>query len=472
MQPQHLSLWLKEAHAAERPERRPPLDAPVEADVCIVGGGFTGLWSAIELKQRRPSTRVVLVERGFCGDGASGRNAGFVLSLWAKFGSLQKICGTQEALRLARESAEAVERVGRFCAAQGIEADYRGDGWLWAATSRAQIGAWAETIQAIERHGDKPFRNLDAAEVASASGSRRLLAGVLEARAATIQPARLALGLRRVALELGVRIFEDSPMTALQRGERPSVLTARGRVRADRVILALNAWGVALPEIRKALAVVSSDMLVTAPVSEWLERTGCGNGLGVSDSRMLVHYHRTTPDGRMLFGKGGGSGALAFGARVGSAFDGPSPIAATVRRLFDQTYPELASTPTEQSWTGPVARSWDGLPLFGRFADCPQVLYGIGYSGNGVGPSLLGARILCSLALDSDDEWANAGLVRPLRRSFPPEPFRYVGGKLVRHAIARCERAEDADREPGALVRRIAALAPAGLSPTRRSRPS
>src|SRR5207248_3449563 len=127
------SLWLDEALVGE--EAAPPVVGEVSADVCIVGGGFTGLWTALCLKEREPSLDVVLVEADVCGAGASGRNGGFVLTWWAKFGTLKKVCGGDEAIRLARASAQAVDGIGAFCAEHGIDAHYRRDGWLWAATS-------------------------------------------------------------------------------------------------------------------------------------------------------------------------------------------------------------------------------------------------------------------------------------------------------------------------------------------------
>ena len=143
------SLWLGEA-LRDDDNKAPPLGGEARADVCIVGGGFTGLWTAIRLKEAQPSLDVAIIEKDFCGAGASGRNGGFVLSWWAKFLSLKKICGEEEAVRLAKASADNVTELGKFCAANGIDSHYRKDGWLWAATSAAQIGAWQGTMDAAE----------------------------------------------------------------------------------------------------------------------------------------------------------------------------------------------------------------------------------------------------------------------------------------------------------------------------------
>ena len=454
------SLWLQEALSPG--EDSPRLQGEIRTDLCIVGGGYTGLWTAIRLKEHDPSLDVAVVEADVCGGGASGRNGGFVLSLWAKFQTLVKLVGTDQALHLARASADAVSGIGKFCADHGIDARFRGDGWLWAATNEAQVGAWRETLEDVERAGERPFVELSPEEVAARTGSSRHVAGVFEATAATVQPARLARGLRQVALEQGVRIFERSPMAKLE--VRPlRVRTPHGVVRARGVVLAMNAWAVRFAEIRRRILVIGSDMVATEPIPQRLAEIGWTDGMSISDSRLLVHYYRTTDDGRVAFGKGGGK--LPFGALIGRRFDGASPRAAEVAAFFRALYPSLAEVRVVANWTGPIDRSRTGLPFFARLGGRPDVVYGIGYSGNGVGPSFLGGKILASLALGLDDEWSRCGLVGRASRGFPPEPIRYAGGSLVRGAIARKERAEDQGRRPSPVDVRLIKLAPPGLTP-------
>jgi putative aminophosphonate oxidoreductase len=447
------SIWLDEALPGE--EEAPPLEGDERADVCIVGGGYTGLWTALRLKEQDPALEITLLEADVCGGGPSGRNGGFVLSWWAKFGTLVKLCGADEARRLARRSAEAVAEIGDFCAEHGIDADFRPEGWLWTATSPAQVGAWDAVVDELERYGERPFEHLGPEEVARLAGSDRHLAGVFESTAASVQPALLARGLRRVALERGVRIFERSPVRGLERGRPARLRTGAGSVTAERIVLATGAWLVQTRALRRALVAVSSDMVATAPTS-----LGLG-GLAVSDSRLRVHYYRLTRDGRLAFGKGGGT--IAFDGRIGSAFHGPSPRAGEVEAALRATYPQLGSVPVTASWTGPIDRSLNGLPFFHRLRE--DVVAGAGYSGNGVGPSYLGGRILASLTLGLDDEWARAGFVGPPRGAFPPEPLRFAGGLLVREAVTAKERAEDEGRAPSRLALWIARLAPAGLVP-------
>ncbi|HLB07193.1 MAG TPA: FAD-dependent oxidoreductase, partial [Alphaproteobacteria bacterium] len=174
------SHWLDEHFARKPTTHQPELEGEVRADVAIVGGGFVGLWTALRLKELEPSLDVVLIERAFCGAGASGRNTGLALPYWVKFLSLAKLCGEAEALRLCRASVEAVETIGRFCERHGIDAHYQRDGWLWTATCKAHEQSWRATIDALERHQLAPFRALAPDEVRALSRSPVHLAGVLD----------------------------------------------------------------------------------------------------------------------------------------------------------------------------------------------------------------------------------------------------------------------------------------------------
>ena len=460
------SLWLDEALAGE--DDAPRVEGEIRADVCVVGGGFTGLWTALRLKEREPSLDVVLVEADVCGAGASGRNGGFVLSWWAKFRALEALCGAEEALRLARASARAVAEIGGFCTDNGIAADFRQDGWLWTATSPAQVGAWDATVARLEQLGERPFVRLEPAEVARRAASPMHLAGVFEPTAATVHPARLARGLRRVCLRRGVRVFEHSPLRTLERAAPPFVRSDAGSVRAERVVLALNAWAAALRELHRAIVVIPSDVIATPRIPERLRELDWPGGTCIDDARMMVNYWRATLDGRIVFGKGGGG--ISYGGRIGPEYDGPSPRAAWVLDSFHRLYPNLRDIPAACSWLGPIDRTKDGLPFFGPLGANDAILVGAGYSGNGVGPSFLGGEILASLALGADDHWAASGLVRK-PTALPPEPLRYLGGRVVRAAVARTEAAEDAGRRPRRVDLLLASLAPSGLVPLKRARP-
>jgi putative aminophosphonate oxidoreductase len=455
----HRSLWLREVLGDAR--RAPALEGDDRADVAIVGGGFVGLWTAIAIKRHDPACDVVVLERDVCGGGASGRNGGMVLSWWPKLSSLVKRCGAEEAIRLCRASAGAIDEIESFCATHGIDAGFRRGGFLWTATTPAHVGAWDGVLRRCDEHGIDAFQRLEPAEVARRAGSDRHVAGVFEPRAATVQPAALARGLRRVALELGVRIHENSPVQRFTR-ERPlRIETARGSLTAEKLVVAMNAWAAALPELRRSLVVVSSDIVATAPIPDRLRAIGWTGGEGITDSHTMVAYYRTTGDGRIVFGKG--TATAAYGGRVGDAFDHDARRSGMAEADFRRYYPALADVAIEQDWGGPIDRTPASLPILGHLGGREHILYGVGWSGNGVGPSHVGGRILASLALGVEDEWSRCGLVDGEHETFPPEPLRYAGAQVVRAAVIRKERAEAANRPPRRLAVRVAALAPKGL---------
>jgi putative aminophosphonate oxidoreductase len=457
-------LWLEEALAHEDLDER-TLDGPVRADVCIVGGGYTGLWTAIRIKELEPAADVVIVEADICGGGPSGRNGGFALSWWPKIETLIERVGEEEALRLARVAEAAVSELEDFCAREGIDAHFHRGGWLWTATSAAQVGGWNGAVQTAARLGAEPFRVVGAEELRERTGSPVHLSGLLDAQAATIHAGFLARGLRRAALARGVRIYERSPMLELDR-ERGHVRTPSGSIEAEAVVLALNAWALQIPELRRAIVAVSSDMIATAPMPEKLAESGWAGGECVSNSRLMVHYYRTTRDGRIAFGRGGGR--LAFGARVNANFDFNGRQTRELKEELPQLVPAAAGVQITHAWGGPIDRSRDGLPIFGRLPAHRRVVYATGFSGNGVAPSLTAAKILASSALGRDDEWSGSALNLGIPARFPPEPVRFLGGLVVREAVRRKESREDVGKRVDPLTRRIAALAPSGFFRVRR----
>ncbi len=457
----HRSFWLQEA-LGDAPDA-PAFEGDGRADVAILGGGYVGLWTAIRIREQDPGCDVVVLEQDVCGGGASGRNGGFVLSWWPKIASLVRLCGEPDALEIARDSEASIGEIADFCRDHGIDAHFRRGGWLWTATTRAQLGAWDSVVSTCARLGAEAFRPLSPADVARRSGSDVHRAGVLDASAATVQPARLARGLRRVALESGVRLYENTRVRSFSRGRPVIVRLEHGRLRADRLVVAANAWAAGIRELSGSLVAITSDMVMTAPAPNRLRAIGWTGGECITDSQMMVDYYHATRDGRVAFGKGGWG--IALGGRIGPDFDRNPRRARAVEADLRRTYPSLADVPVTHDWSGPIDRTPTSLPLLGRLGGRPHIVYGVGWSGNGVGPSVLGGRILASLALGRDDRWSRYPLVdrrRELGR-FPGEPIRFLGAHVVRGAVARKERAEREDRKPAWIDERLSRLAPAGL---------
>ena len=402
-----------------------------------------------------------MLEQDICGGGASGRNGGFVLSWWPKLSSLVRLCGEADAVRVARGSEAAIDEIGTFCAERGIDAHFRKAGWLWTATSAAQLGAWEGVVALCEKLGVGTFRRLAPEEIARRSGSAFHRAGVIELSAATVQPAALARGLRKAALAAGVRIFEHTRVRSFDRRDPARIATEQGSVTARRVVVATNAWAAGIPELSRAIVAITSDMIVTAPAPERIRALGWSGGECITDSQTMVDYYHVTRGGRVAFGKGGWG--IALGGRIGADFDRDARRARTVEADFRRYYPGLADVPVTHDWSGPIDRTPNSLPLLGRLGGREHILYGVGWSGNGVGPSVVGGKILASLALGRDDEWSRHPLVGRSVGSFPPEPIRYVGAHVVRAAVAAKERAEMRGEKPGRVAARLARLAPAGL---------
>ncbi|MDQ6822251.1 MAG: FAD-binding oxidoreductase [Actinomycetota bacterium] len=452
------SVWLHEALAREGPQSAAqPLRDNLSVDVCIVGGGYTGLWTALNVKRLNPTTSVAVLEADICGSGASGRNGGFVMTWWSKFATLTKLCGSEAALELARRSEENVAAIGAFCRETGVPGFHQG-GWLWAATNVAQVGAWKHTVDMIAAAGASPYELLSRDEVTARSGSAVHLAGIYERKAGLVQPAVLARGLASAARQLGVQIFERSPMTELHGLQTPLVRTPGGDVTAERVVLAINAWGAGLPELRRSLVVVASDVLCTEPVPDRLQQIGWGPQLSISDSRRLVNYYRLTEDGRIVFGKGGGT--LALGGRVGASYNRASHRVTEVQNQLRHIYPALWDVGIGASWRGPIDYSLTGLPFFCQIAGRDDIVAGIGFSGNGVGPSYLAGQTLAKLVLEGRDESMPAALTTAPAGQLPREPLRYLGGLAVRAATARKEANEDLGRRTGPATAMLARLDP------------
>jgi glycine/D-amino acid oxidase-like deaminating enzyme len=436
------SLWLEEALASEPQTSIEPLRGGHLVDVLIIGGGYTGLWTALRMKELEPSTSVMILEADLCGSGASGRNGGLVLGWYAKLKNLIGVCGEEEAIRLAKAAATAVDDIGSFCVEHGIDAHYRKAGLLNVATTPLHQRDWNARVEFLDRLGFSGAEQVLApGEAAERGGSPLYLGGIFQRDAATVQPALLARGLRRVALEKGVQIYEHSPVLEIGEASPPFARTEHGAVIAKKLVIATNAWAAGLQDLRRSIIVLSSDMIASAPAPDRVASTGWDGGECITDSRLMVHYHQVTHDGRIAIGRG--SGALAYLGRVTPTFNNSEERSEVVERGFRRVYPSLRDVEVTHRWAGAVDRSRTNTLVFGALAGNPDIRYGVGYSGTEVAPSLVGAKILASSVLERDDEWSNSRLNRGAAILYPPEPVRFVGGLLVRQATAYKEEREE-----------------------------
>lgn len=447
--------WLREAGAITP---RPALSGSVTADVVVIGGGYAGMWTAWYLLER--GARVAVLEADRCGHGPSGRNGGFVDGLWHAVPRVSEHFGDEAALTLGQAGADSVRAIGQWCGHEGVDAWYRPAEQLALASSAAQQEPGAEVVSVCARIGAaEEARTISAQEAQRRCASPVLRGGTAIRVAATVQPARLALGLRDRLLQRGALLFEGSRVRALTgRGGDVVARASGGEVLAGAAILCAGCAALSVAPLSRAFTGASSHLVITEPVPDVLEAIGWTGGEPITDGRSLLHYFRTTPDGRIAFGWGGGP--ILPGARVhGRAEINRSTAAAVISDLL-RFFPRLAGRRIEHAWGGPIDASPLHLPAVvplarGDGASAP-IWAAFGFTGNGVGPSHLVGRILARLALGQADELTALAIVDPPSPRVPPEPWRFLGGAAIRAAIERKERAEERGRRPDALSSLVA----------------
>ncbi len=446
--------WLREAGPVA-PHR--PLAGAVGADVAIVGGGLTGMWTAWHLLERAPGSRVAIVEAGICGEGPSGRNGGFVDHLAHAAARLRVAAGDDAARATIRASVDSVAAVGRFCETQGVDAWFRRGGQVVAAAAPAQDGAEGDAADACAALGlGAELRRIGPDEVAARCASPVLRGGVLAPSTATVHPGRLVRGLRARLAERGALLFEGSPARGIRHVPGAvEVRTPAGALRARAAILATGPRAVVVPPLRRRLTVTSSHMVITEPVPDVLEMLGWTGGEAITDARHLVHYFRTTPDGRIAFGWGGGR--IVCGGRLRQRDEVDPWLIRRVLTALLRFFPALEGRAIEHAWGGPIDAAPAHLPVVDTLPG-GRVHAAFGYTGNGVGPSQMCGAILAALALDERDDLTRLPIVAPGDRRLPGEPLRVAGGELIRRALDRRERREEAGGRAGPLTSALAAL--------------
>ena len=418
----------------------------------IVGGGFTGLWSAIFLAQKQPQLGITVLEQDICGGGPSGRNGGFASGWWDELHGLITLYGQEGAVRSAREISRSIVDIGRFCEEHGIDAWFQQAGYMYAATSARQEEACDEAVHlAAEVGAPDELRRLTNAEVRARCDSPAFRSGAFMKDGAQVQPAFLARGLRRVAMELGVTIHEGTTVRRLE--PSPAAVTDHGTVRAKHAILAVNAWATAWPRLARRVAAWSSYIVLTEPAPEKLKEVNWTGGELITDLRNSVRYFRTTRDGRIAFGGGGGRAS----ARLDDSFTHDSHAVRQAAEGFRRFFPTWSEVPLVDAWGGPIDVSPTHLPTFGTL-DAGNVSYALGFTGNGVAPSHLAGRVLADLATGTDSDLVRLPMVNPKARLFPPEPFRSLGAAIVRQAIISFDTAEEQGRRPNSLASAVARL--------------
>lgn len=452
------SWWFADAMALEAGQPpSPALSGEITVDVAIVGGGYTGLWTALALKARKPSLSIALIEARLCGSGASGKTGAKVHGYWSSLQGMSKSIGDDAALAVARAGTMAQDAIRAFATAPGRDVWWREAGNIRVSAAPAQDAKIAGYIDTARRLGvPDSARPLTVAEIAGYCRSPAFRAGVFLQEGANVHAARLARALRKAVIDAGVMVYENTPMTGLDKAAPNRVRTEKGQIIAREVVLATNVELARERLIKPHVTVFSSFALMTEPAPEKLAAMGWTGDQGISDMRMFVHYFRKTIDGRVLMGSG--SGPISYDGDT-SAARLTQDIASALRaeRGLRRLLPGLNDVKVAKAWGGPIDISADRLPFF-KTMPGSRVHYACGYSGHGVNPTYIGGQCLASLVLNEKDMWSSLPLCTREVPSLPPEPFRYYGGRAIRRAVLACEDAEERGQPAPVLASAIAAI--------------
>ncbi|HEX6247232.1 MAG TPA: FAD-dependent oxidoreductase [Nocardioidaceae bacterium] len=428
-------LWLEDP---ARPEPRRPLAGSTTADLVVVGGGYTGLWTALRAKERDPSRDVVLLEAARCGDQASGRNGGFAsASLTHGFGNgVERWPDELEVLdQLGAENLAAIgETVRRY----DIDCRWEETGELAVATAPHQVDELAEVASRMQAAGHD-VEMLDGPAVRSLVDSPTYLGALGDPTGtALVEPARLAWGLREACLSLGVRIHEHTPVVGLNHlGGGVEVRTPYGAVRAHQVVLATNAFPPLLRRLRLMTVPVYDYVLATEPLSaEQLASVGWAGRQGIGDAANLFHYYRLTRDDRVVWG--GYDAVYHYGSRIRRDLEQRDVTHSLLAQHFHETFPQLSEVRFTHRWGGVIDTCTQFAAFYGTAYD-GRVAYALGYTGLGVAATRFAADVVLDLLAGEPTERTSLRMVREKPMPFPPEPFRYAGIGLTRWSLARAD---------------------------------
>ena len=436
------SLWTDTMPAGER-QSFAPVAGDANVDVAIVGGGFTGLWTAWHLLGRDAGLRVAVLERETVGWGASGRNGGWCSALLPmSLSSIERAHGSAAAVRMQQAMFDTVDHIVEFAAQHGIAEACHLGGTISLARNRPQVERLRAHLAEMERFGFAEHAVwIDTAEVLRECAATNVLGAVRRRQCATVHPLRLTHAVARAAAERGARIHEHTAVEAVEPGV---VRTASGMVRAEVVVRATEGYTGQFPGERRSLLPIYSLMIATEPLSgETWDAIGLADRPTFHDGRRLIIYGQRTSDGRIAFG---GRGApYHFGSTVRPEFDTDDGVCRLLADSLRDLFPVLAGAEITHHWGGVLAaaRDWSA---FVRFDRASRLATAGGYVGDGVATTYLAGRTLAALITDSDDdadrELVSLPWVDHRSRQWEPEPLRWIGVNGMRLAATRADAVE------------------------------
>ncbi|MGI9646621.1 MAG: NAD(P)/FAD-dependent oxidoreductase [Ilumatobacteraceae bacterium] len=425
---------------------RPPITGDLDVDVAVVGGGFSGLWTAYYLSQLDPSLRIAVLERHHCGFGASGRNGGWAVGeLAGSFAAYAERSSADESMRLSRAVFDAVDEIGRVSHAEGIDCHYAKGGWIRAARTGPQAARQRAEIAELRELGftEDEMRLLGADEATKFMNATKTRSGIYFAPTAAIDPARLVRGLADVLERRGVTVAEQTQVLGI--GDR-TVTTTAGTVTADVVVRATEAYTRDLDGERRALLPVYSLMVATEPLpADVLDEIGLIDRPTFSDDRYMVIYGQRTADGRLAFG--GRGVPYLFGSRIERSAELHAESHDLIRETLIDLFPVLSDVAFTHRWGGVLAIPRNWLPFVDYDRATGRAALG-GYVGEGVAAANLAGRTLAELITGEHTDRTSLPWVAPAARRWEPEPFRWLGVRGSRRILAAADdREEKTDQE-------------------------
>ena len=418
-------------------------------DVAILGGGFSGLWTAYHLLRARPDLEVAIVEREVCGYGASGRNGGWCSPRFPlEPAALISRFGIDGARAILKSVEAAAAYVGEICEREGIDAHYRTTGVLSLARSPKQAASLSNTLATFARLGmDGPLRLLSAGEAFERVHATNIHAGLSTSIGAAVHPGRLARGLARVVERLGGTIYEGTAATKLRTGADAAIVTAAGDLSARLAVVAAGeAYLTGLPRFHRSLLPMSSMIVLTEPLSEslWSE-LGWQGGECLSSLAHTKNYLTRTADGRILYGSRGAN--YRFGSRMDDAAIRDETVFEWMCGCVREWWPALEGVRFTHAWGGylGIPRDWMPTVTFDRQSRLAQLH---GYTGRGVATSSLFGKLLGGLITDQCTGLEKLPFHRSEGKRWEPEPFRWLGVRYVQNAFSRIDEADAAGRAP------------------------
>ncbi|MEW6718576.1 MAG: FAD-dependent oxidoreductase [Chloroflexota bacterium] len=414
-----------------------PLQGKLTVDVAVIGGGYTGLSTAYHLCKDHPGMRLAVLEAEVIGFGASGRNGGFSMTLFGLEPAVTKsLFGHQRTVEAHRYMERAVDYVDALVKEHNLQSDYELPGFLRAATTPGFVRRIQHDLEILTSMGITGIQWLDAQAIRAEVDSPLFLGGWWEPRCGLLNPAKQARELKRLAEKFGAHIYENTPVTEIQRGPHFRLSTPGGTVTADKVVFATNAYSHLIPELRRKQVPAFTHMVVTEPLNQGqLGSMGWKNRQGIEDARNLVHYFRLTADNRLAMG--GSDVSITFGQNMDG--DRNPRVFADLERDVVRLFPGLKGIGFTHRWGGPVSVPVDMAPAIGYLGD-PGAVYSLGCVGHGVSMTHLNGQTVADLILEHKTDLTDIWFVNRRTIPWPPEPLRFV----VSHAIRGYMRIEDA----------------------------